>query len=797
MSWYPPPQDPYAAAYGGYAPPPPHPPAPQPAYYGYQAPPPPQQQPYPPQQPHAYGRYDYAAYAGYAQAPPPPQPAPPPPHYYAYHHHQPSHSPAPPPVASPPPPQHQQPPPLREGELRPPPDVGVDPNSFRRFFSQQLQGLTFNSKPIITALTLFAHEHLLRMSGVVAQCLDEHLRSCPPQHVLPTFYLLDSISKNIGPPYLALFGRFLERAFLQAYHAADAATRTKLEELLGTWKTGGADGGELFRAHDEPREGGKVQRGIEGALFGARGRGDGIGGKAVKDADMYNAGVQQVSHTATSTERSGVLYDVRRLLALRTEAPPASDPTAEANNQSQIVALKKLESLILNTQLTTEQVNQIRAQLKALTPAPAPIPSPSPAPPAPVAAVAVAEPAAASLTPQLLAPTAPSFAHGHSPSPAPAPAAESTPAPSSLVGGIDLGLLSQLSASGALANLFAPAASPGPPSAAAAAAPAVKLEDAFAQGHGHGAGQVKAEEDKPQPLGQGPDKDEMARGWEDEILRLNVGLTNAEVAVPRPQTPSLLYLALALPCAQCGLRFFASASGKKKMDQHLDWHFKHKRRVREAAGRTAGRGWFTGEEAWYASDETTGEVAPSAGFSTSGQPSTGNVSSSSAAGGAPTIDRAALRKLKVPVPPASATSEDGGLGDKPCPVCQDKLKSEWSDDEEEWVWWNAVVVDGTLYHATCHAEATQAQQQRAAAASTTGTGTRALPSRESTPASTAAAAAAAAASRKRPAPNEEEGASEQGGVKHEEGAGAQQQQGEGEPQLKRVKSEPGLGEADE
>ncbi|KPV74576.1 uncharacterized protein RHOBADRAFT_8287, partial [Rhodotorula graminis WP1] len=117
-----------------------------------------------------------------------------------------------------------------------------------RFFSQQLQGLTFNSKPIITALTLFAHEHLLRMSGVVAQCLDEHLRSCPPQHVLPTFYLLDSISKNIGPPYLALFGRFLERAFLQAYHAADAATRTKLEELLGTWKTGGADGGELFRA---------------------------------------------------------------------------------------------------------------------------------------------------------------------------------------------------------------------------------------------------------------------------------------------------------------------------------------------------------------------------------------------------------------------------------------------------------------------------------------------------------------------------------------------------------------------
>jgi len=47
-------------------------------------------------------------------------------------------------------------------------------------------------------------------------------------------------------------------------------------------------------------------------------------------------------------------------------------------------------------------------------------------------------------------------------------------------------------------------------------------------------------------------------------------------------------------------------------------------------------------------------------------------------------------KKKVSVPPA------GGLGDKPCPICQDKLKSEWSDEEEEWVWWNAVNVEGTV-----------------------------------------------------------------------------------------------------
>ncbi|GJN90071.1 hypothetical protein Rhopal_003069-T1 [Rhodotorula paludigena] len=755
MSWYPPPPDPYGG-YGGYPPPAPPPPPGQP-YYGYQPPAPAAPPPPPQYAASAYGRYDYGAYAGYAQQPPPPAPAPAPPAPVPYGAYA-AYSPPPPPVQAVAP--SPQPPPLKEGELRPPPDVGVDPNSFRRYFAQQLQGLTFNSKPIITALTLFAHEHLVRMSSVVAQCLEEHIRT----YLLPVFYLLDSISKNIGAPYLALFARFLERSFLSAYHAVDAPTKTKLEELLGTWKTGGSDGGELFRGADEPRDGGRVQRGIESALFGARGRGDGIGGRAAKDAEMYNAGVQQLPHTATSTERSGVLYDVRRLLTLRQEQAAANP--ADANNQSQIVALKKLESLILNTQLTTEQVNQIRAQLAALAPPPPPAPvvqqSPPPPPPAAAATLSPPQPqqqslaaALASLTPTLQP-----------------PAAAAAPA-QGLVGGIDLGLLSQLSASGALNNLFAPAT----PSEAG-----VKLEEARAQ--------VKKDEGGPVRL----ERDEMAQAWEDEVLRLAVGLTNAELVMPRPHGPALLYTALALPCTQCGLRFFDSAQGKLKMDQHLDWHFTHKRRIREAQGRTAGRGWFTKEEAslatlcrssdWYTSDSlTTGELShssdPSAasGFSTTG----GGGAASGSAAGAGAIDRAALRKLKVPVPAG------GGLGDKPCPICQDKLKSEWSDDEEEWVWWNAVVVDGTLYHATCHAEATLSRTSAAAAAtaaaSTKATSVRT--SRESTPAT--------AATKKRAAPAASPVPTMSPVKPDPDAAGGET--GEGEPELKRVKVEPGTEEA--
>lgn len=61
--------------------------------------------------------------------------------------------------------------------MRPPPDVAHDPNSFRRYFKLQLDHLTYNSKPVITSLTLFAHEHAIRMASVVAQCFDEHLRT--------------------------------------------------------------------------------------------------------------------------------------------------------------------------------------------------------------------------------------------------------------------------------------------------------------------------------------------------------------------------------------------------------------------------------------------------------------------------------------------------------------------------------------------------------------------------------------------------------------------------------------------
>lgn len=81
--------------------------------------------------------------------------------------------------------------------------------------------------------------------------------------------------------------------------------------------------------------------------------------------------------------------------------------------------------------------------------------------------------------------------------------------------------------------------------------------------------------------------------------------------------------------------------------------------------------------------------------------------------------RAALLKKWVPVPsdPAKAAT--------PCPICKEHFQSEFAEDEEEWIWRNAVQAEGQvcgsrqrlsekhrfdltpwqIFHATCRADA--------------------------------------------------------------------------------------------
>ena len=63
---------------------------------------------------------------------------------------------------------------------------------------------------------------------------------------LPSFYLLDAIFKNVYNPYVRQFTPVVVRLFLDTYDVVDQATRSKMEEMLLTWRTGSPNGRELF-----------------------------------------------------------------------------------------------------------------------------------------------------------------------------------------------------------------------------------------------------------------------------------------------------------------------------------------------------------------------------------------------------------------------------------------------------------------------------------------------------------------------------------------------------------------------
>ncbi|XP_047463518.1 pre-mRNA cleavage complex 2 protein Pcf11 [Mugil cephalus] len=104
----------------------------------------------------------------------------------------------------------------------------------RRDYQSSLEDLTFNSKPHINMLTILAEENVNFAKDIVA-IIEAQISKAPAAEKLPVLYLVDSIVKNVGGEYLAVFAKNLITTFICVFEKVDENTRKSLFKLRSTW----------------------------------------------------------------------------------------------------------------------------------------------------------------------------------------------------------------------------------------------------------------------------------------------------------------------------------------------------------------------------------------------------------------------------------------------------------------------------------------------------------------------------------------------------------------------------------
>lgn len=102
-------------------------------------------------------------------------------------------------------------------------------------FEAKLSELTFNSKPIIVSLSMVADENR-RYSADIVSLIATKIQQEHPHQRLPSIYLMDSILKNVKGEYIQLFAQEIRHIFCDTYERGTDSIRLSLTKLLRTWE---------------------------------------------------------------------------------------------------------------------------------------------------------------------------------------------------------------------------------------------------------------------------------------------------------------------------------------------------------------------------------------------------------------------------------------------------------------------------------------------------------------------------------------------------------------------------------
>ncbi|KAK9455511.1 hypothetical protein V1511DRAFT_458175 [Dipodascopsis uninucleata] len=601
--------------------------------------------------------------------------------------------------------------------------------AIRQDYITSLEELTFNSRPIITNLTIIAQENI-QAAEVITRAIEEHISKCAPPCKLPALYLLDSICKNVGSPYTLLFGRNLYKTFTDAYTLVTDPVRRKMHELFQTWKQPAMTTGQHLFSNESIRR-------IENFLLKARTallqsqqqeqqRRSASPYSSI--APVHYSNTQQRVPSAFSTNTSAST-DAPKLAAYQSSPPtygdsgiaqssphgfvesttPPSVSIISANSSGPVTTQSLLTDISNLIQLTTNKIHEnpsdqdLTTQLSLLSQIHN-ILLTSNLPPSQLQAIkdnlAVIHNEIQSQ--QSLTTLAGNKRKAESAPPMTSPAPKKAWTPSSIINeSWSSSLPSQQldqSQSQQFQSLFTSnTLSSLPPSLIASVAqmlsqPAPASTPLQSQFHNSLSGTHKSDPTSlfaslmSAGLISEPVKANEMDGAFKKLLSSNVTLTNKFVSVAHPELISLLYESMPLQCSSCGRRFADTEEDRKARDAHLDWHFRVNKRVREDT-RGQSRCWFLTEEDWIQCKDLSEENSNG-----SENVALASVGESAALNGA----KEDVSTKYIPTP------KDPAIVAMPCPICKEKFKSVWHDKAEDWVWVNAVQAEnGKIYHATC------------------------------------------------------------------------------------------------